>query len=58
MHRGRGLPAEAIAALPTRSGSTKNSTFFPLTSQSLTDFDWLAALDATAYASGDPPPQQ
>jgi erythromycin esterase len=42
--RGQGLPAEEIAALRTRSGRGKNSTYFPLTSQSLTDFDWLAVL--------------
>jgi hypothetical protein len=46
-HRGRGLPASAIAALPTRSGSPKNPTYFPLTPQSLTDFDWLVLLDST-----------
>jgi len=40
-HRGQGLPAAEIAALPTRSASAKNSTYFPLTAQSLTDFDWL-----------------
>ncbi len=46
-HKGQGLPASAVAVLPTRSGSMKNSTYFPLTSQSLTDFDWLAVLDST-----------
>jgi erythromycin esterase len=54
-HRGRGLPAEEIAALPPRSGSVKNSTYFPLTAQSLADFDWLAVLDSTAYSRGGPP---
>ncbi len=56
-HRGHGLPAPAIAALPTRSGSRRNPTYFPLTPQSLTDFDWLAFLDSTAYARGGPPLQ-
>ena len=46
-HRGEGLPTPAIAALPARSGSTKNSTYFALTPQSVTDFDWLAVLDST-----------
>jgi erythromycin esterase len=46
--KGKGLPASAIAALTTRSGSTKNSTYFALTGQSITDFDWLAVLDSTA----------
>ena len=53
-HRGRGLPAPAIAALPVRSGSRKNPTYFALTSQSFSDFDWLMVLDSTAYARGGP----
>jgi erythromycin esterase-like protein len=53
-HRGQGLPASLVAALPTRSGSTRNSTYFPLTSQSLTDFDWLVMLDSTTYSRGGP----
>ena len=53
-HQGQGLPASAIAALPTRSGSMKNSTYFALTPQSFTDFDWLAVLDSTAYSRGGP----
>jgi len=40
-HRSQGLPTEEIAALPKRSSSAKNSTYFPLTAQSLTDFDAL-----------------
>ncbi|HUS75029.1 MAG TPA: erythromycin esterase family protein [Methanothrix sp.] len=47
-HKGQGLAASAIAALPTRSGSMKNPTYFALTPQSFTDFDWLAVLDKTA----------
>ena len=43
-HQGQGLPASEITALPTRSGSTKNSTYFALTPQSFTDFDWLAVV--------------
>jgi erythromycin esterase len=43
-HQGEGLPTSAIAALPTRSASTKNSTYFALTSQSIADFDWLAVI--------------
>jgi len=53
-HRGQGLPASAISTLPTRSGSVKNPTYFALTSQSLIDFDWLVALDSTAYSRGGP----
>ncbi len=56
-HKGQGLPAPAIAALPTRSGSMKNPTYFALTPQSLTDFDWWAVLDSTTYARGGPPLQ-
>jgi erythromycin esterase-like protein len=47
-HKGQGLPTSEIAALSTRSGSKKNSTYFALTAQSFTDFDWLAVLDSTA----------
>jgi erythromycin esterase-like protein len=47
-HKGEGLPTAEIAALPARSGSTKNPTYFALTPQSFTDFDWLAVLDSTA----------
>ena len=57
-HKGQGLPAAEIAALPTRSGSMKNPTYFALTPQSFTDFDWLAVLDSTAYDRGGPPLQQ
>ena len=53
-HEGQGLPASEIASLSIRSGSTKNSTYFALTPQSLTDFDWLAILDSTAHDSGGP----
>ena len=42
------------AALPVRSGSLKNPTYFPLTAQSLTDFDWLVALDGVGYSRGGP----
>lgn len=55
IHKGQALPTSAIATLPTRSGSLKNSTYFPLTPQGLTDFDWLVVLDSTAYSRGGPP---
>jgi erythromycin esterase-like protein len=51
-HRGQALPASAIATLPTRSGSMKNPSYFALTSQSLTNFDWLVVLDSTTYDRG------
>lgn len=56
-HQGQGLPAE-LSTLPTRSGSVKNLSYFALTPQSLTDFDWLAVLDTTTYTRGAPPLQQ
>lgn len=56
-HLGLGLPTSAIAALPIRSGSMKNLTYFPLNPQSFTDFDWLAVLDKAAYSRGGPPLQ-
>ncbi len=54
-HRGQGLPAAEIAALPARSGSAKNLSYIALAPQSFTDFDWLAVLDSTAYHRGGPP---
>ena len=54
-HKGQGLPTSAIAALPVRTGSVKNSTYFALTPQSLTDFDWLVLLDVATSARGGPP---
>lgn len=56
-YKGQELPSSTIAALPTRSGSMKNSSYFALTPQSFTDFDWLAVLDSTAYNRGWPPLQ-
>jgi hypothetical protein len=35
-----------------------NPTYFPLTPRSLSDFNWLAVLDKTAYNRGGPPLQQ
>ena len=48
------LSAAQAAAIPVRSGSLKNPTYFPLTAQSLTDFDWLMALDRVGYSRGGP----
>ncbi|KQC03980.1 MAG: erythromycin esterase [Methanoculleus sp. SDB] len=56
VHGGGELAAE-IASLPARSASTKNSTYFPLTPHNVTDFDWLAFLEATGYSRGGPPLQ-
>ncbi len=56
-HKGQGLPASEILALPIRSSSMKNQTYFPLTPQSFTDFDWLAVLDKATYSRGGPPLQ-
>lgn len=51
------LPAATLAALPIRSGSAKNPTYFPLTPQSFTDFDWLAVVDRVTYNRGGLPLQ-
>jgi Erythromycin esterase homolog len=53
-HKGKGLPISETEVIPTRSGSTKNPTYFALTPQSFTDFDWLVVLDSTAYSRGGP----
>lgn len=57
-HQEQGLPIQEIEALPTRSGSTKNFSYFTLTPQSFTDFDWLVVLDSTTYSRGGPALQQ
>ena len=57
-HKGQGLSTSVIADVPIRSGSVKNSTYFALTPQSFTDFDWLAVFNSTAYDQGGPPLQQ
>jgi hypothetical protein len=44
-------------APPMRSPSTRNPSCFALTPQCLSDFDWLAVLDTTAYNRGGPPLQ-
>jgi erythromycin esterase len=54
-HKGRGLPALEIASLPMRSGSMKNTTYAPLTSENFTDLDWFAILHSTTYSKGGPP---
>jgi hypothetical protein len=41
-----------ISSLPTRSGSTKNGSYFPFTPESFIDFDWLAILKSTGYTRG------
>jgi hypothetical protein len=53
--RGQGLVTETVAAVPTRSGSTRNPTYFALTPQSISDFDGLAVVDSTTYSRGGPP---
>jgi erythromycin esterase-like protein len=53
-HLGQGLSAQEIECLPTRSGSVKNPSYFPFTSQSFSDFDWLAVLDTSTYTRGGP----
>jgi erythromycin esterase-like protein len=54
-HRGAGLGADALAALPTRAASARNLSYVPLGPQSFTDFDWLAALNSVAYNRGGRP---
>ena len=51
----QGLPAPEIAALPTRTSSTKNPTYFPFTPRSISEFDAFVVLDSATYARGGPP---
>jgi erythromycin esterase-like protein len=52
--RGRDLADSEMQAIPIRSASTLNTTYFPLTAQSFTDFNALAVLDRTEYSRGGP----
>jgi len=52
-HKGEGLPAPAIAALPTRSGSKKNTTYFPLTPQAFADPGFKGCRQAPGLSRGD-----
>jgi len=56
-YKGKGLPASELATLPTRTGSQLNPTYFALTPESFTDFDWLAFLDSAVYNRGGTPLQ-
>ena len=54
-HLGKGLPLEEIETLPVRTTGTVNYSYFPLTAQSITDFDWLMLLNSATYLRGGPP---
>jgi erythromycin esterase-like protein len=54
-HGGEGIATSARADLPTRSASTKNSTYFALTPESFSDFDGLVVLDSVTYNRGGRP---
>lgn len=53
-HKGQHLSESVIAALPIRTGSAKNPSYFPFTHQSFTDFNGLLVLDSIAYKLGGP----
>ena len=53
-HFGRGLPAAEIAALPVRSGSALNPTYWVLGPQTFTDVDGVLFLPSTSYPRGAP----
>lgn len=45
-HRARGIPSEALNAMPSRSSSVKNGSYSALTPQHIKDFDWLLTFDS------------
>lgn len=53
--RGASLPTADLAALPVRTGSARNLSYGPLTTQSLSDFDALAIVPAATFTRGAPP---
>ncbi len=52
--RRNGISEQEMSEIPTRSGSTKNSTYFPLDKKSFKDFDYLMILESTGYSRGGP----
>lgn len=48
-HRGRGIPSEALTAMPTRSGSVKNGSYSGQTPQHIEDFYWLLTFGSVTY---------
>ena len=52
---GATAPAELITGLTPRTGSARNPTYFPWTSDCLSDYDWLAFVKVTTYQRGGPP---
>ena len=53
-HAGRNLPEANLAGLPVRTGSQRNTGYFPFTPKSFTDFDWFVMLDKVSYSRGGP----
>jgi erythromycin esterase len=53
-HAGRNLPEAELATLPIRTGSQRNTGYFPSTAKTFTDFDWLVMLDNVTYSRGGP----
>jgi erythromycin esterase-like protein len=51
----RGLPADEIDSPPPRSGSALNPTYYWLTPESFSDFEWLMFLESTTYPRGAQP---
>jgi hypothetical protein len=54
-HRGQMLPPSLIADLPIRSGSQRNRSYFELTHQSFTDYDWICTLGSTGLMRSESP---
>jgi erythromycin esterase-like protein len=54
-HFGKGLPADEVAAAPSRAAGTTNLSYIPLNPQSLENFDYVAFLNRATYLRGGPP---
>jgi len=48
-------PQALVAGLVPRTGSRRNPTYFPWTTDCLADYDWLAFVKDTTYQRGGPP---
>lgn len=52
--RGKDLSSASVAALPTRTASVKNHSYFPMTAESLSEFNALLVFDSVTYNRGGP----
>lgn len=53
-YHGKRLTTSVIESLRSRSGSHMNHSYFPLTQESFTEFDWFCIINSVTYLRGAP----